>query len=160
MLRSSEIIFVVILDKAVAALLRLLGWVEVWVDWLSIRLDLRDRGRVCAFGKWVRAAAFEKGRLLCSWGLLKGLWKRLLLIFRWLSCLWSSTLSWLISHGLSRGEPLSFLTANLSLLLRIWRLRNLGGGLHSFLRWVTVWTVNLLIMCRLVHSIGESWIVN
>ena len=160
MFRSSEIIFVIILDKAVAALLRLLGWVEVWVDWLSIRLDLRDRGCVCAFSEWVRAATFEKGRLLCSWGLLKGLWKRLLLIFRWLSCLWSSALSWLISHGLSRGEPLSFLTTNLSLLLRIWCLHNLGGRLHSFLRWVSVLTVSLLIIWRLVHSIGESWVVN
>ena len=158
MFRSSEIIFVIILDKAVAALLRLLGWVEVWIDWLSVRLDLRDRGCVCAFSEWVRAAAFEKGCLLCSWGLLKGLgkglWKRLLLIFRWFRCLWSSALSWLIIHSLSRGEPLSFLTANFSLLFRIWCLRNFGGRLNSFLRWVTVLTVSLLIIWRLVHSIG------
>jgi hypothetical protein len=61
---SSEVIFVVVLDEAVAALLRFLGGVEVRVDWFGVGLHLGDGGRVRALGEGVCAAALEEGRLL------------------------------------------------------------------------------------------------
>jgi hypothetical protein len=92
--------------------------------------------------------------------LLDGLAKRLLGKFHWFVWFCCPGYRCLIIHRLGWGKPLSLLISNLSLLLCLRSLRNLGWWFCSFLRWNTFLAVNLFIQNRVVHSISECRVVN